>query len=98
MRSTLISRNVVVDGRRTSLRLEGEFWEALAELCRREGVTVNELCTMIERRHRASSRTAAVRAFVVAYFRAAATPGSPGPLRPADRGRAADHAATACAD
>jgi predicted DNA-binding ribbon-helix-helix protein len=72
-RSTLINRNVYVTGRRTSVRLESAMWDALAEICEREGISIHELCNRVEERRRESSLTAAMRVFVVSYFRAAAT-------------------------
>src|SRR5262245_6447590 len=71
--STLVSRNVTVGGRRTSLRLEPPMWDALAEIARRESMTVHQLCTQVEIRRRESSLTAAIRVFALSYFRAAAT-------------------------
>lgn len=71
--SRLQSRNVTVDGHRTSLRLEQDVWDALEEVCSRESLNVHQLCTHIEVRRGGSSRTAAVRAFVLGYFRAAAS-------------------------
>ncbi len=71
--STLVNRNVTIDGRRTSLRLEPAMWEALEEICRREEMSQHELCAMIDERRRASSLTAATRVFIINYFRAAAT-------------------------
>jgi predicted DNA-binding ribbon-helix-helix protein len=71
--STLVNRNVQVGPRRTSLRLEPAMWDALEEICRREEITQHELCRMIDERRRASSLTAAIRVFIVNYFRAAAT-------------------------
>ncbi len=71
--SSLVNRNITIGGRRTSLRLEPALWDALDEACRREGLTRHELCTRIDRRRLASTLTAAVRVFVVSYFRAAAT-------------------------
>lgn len=73
MNSRLQSRNVTVDGHRTSLRLEQDVWEALEEICSREGMTVHEVCTLVEQRRTGSSRTAAVRAFILGYFREAAS-------------------------
>lgn len=67
------SRNVTISGRRTSLKLEPDMWEALEEVCTREGRTLHEVCTMIARRHAGGNLTAAVRVFILAYFRAAAT-------------------------
>ncbi|WP_282604235.1 ribbon-helix-helix domain-containing protein [Pelagibius sp. Alg239-R121] len=68
-----MSRNILVAGRRTSLRLEPVMWDALSEVCRRESKNANELCTMIDARRNESSLTAAVRVFILAYFMAAAT-------------------------
>lgn len=71
--SQLISRNVTIAGHRTSIRLEAHMWEAFDEICQREGLSAHELCAMIDEKRHNSSRTAAVRAFAVHYFRTAAT-------------------------
>lgn len=71
--STLVNRNITVAGRRTSIRLEPQMWDALHQICRREAATLNEIVTEIERRRAASSLTAAIRVYVLSYFRAAAT-------------------------
>ena len=71
--STLVNRNVFVGDRRTSLRLEPAMWDALAEICRREDMTLHQLCAMIDERRRASSLTAAIRVFIITYYRSAAT-------------------------
>ncbi|MEG3619975.1 ribbon-helix-helix domain-containing protein [Magnetovibrio sp. PR-2] len=73
MNSRLLSRNVTVGGRRTSLRLEHDVWDALEEICEREEMTLHEVCTLIDQRRKGSSRTAAVRAFILRYFREAAS-------------------------
>jgi predicted DNA-binding ribbon-helix-helix protein len=71
--STLVNRNVTIGRRRTSLRLEPAMWDALEEVCRREEMSQHELCAKIDERRLASSLTAAIRVFIVNYFRAAAT-------------------------
>jgi len=73
MASSLLSRNVTVAGRRTSMRLEHGMWDALSEICRRERLTVHDVCTAIDARRSASTLTAALRVFVMEYFRAAST-------------------------
>ena len=70
--STLVNRNIVVGGRRTSVRLEPAMWDALHEIAERERVTVNQLATDIDRRRAESSLTAAIRVFIVGYWRTAA--------------------------
>ncbi len=71
--SSLVLRNVTVRGRRTSLRLEQAMWDALAEIARREGTSMSGLCSRVDERRVASSLTAAVRVYVMSYYRAAAT-------------------------
>ena len=71
--STLVSRNITLQDRRTSMRLEPAMWDALDEICRREGRTIHELCSMVEHQRRESKLTAAIRVFVMAYYRAAST-------------------------
>ncbi|MDE2166370.1 MAG: ribbon-helix-helix domain-containing protein [Alphaproteobacteria bacterium] len=71
--STLVNRNVTVEGHRTSIRLEPAMWQALAMVCQRENKTLNELVTMIARHRNQSTLTAAIRVFLLTYFQAAAT-------------------------
>jgi len=72
MNAKLISKNVTVNGRRTSLRLEQASWDALRDICACEGLTTHELCSMVESRRHGASRTSAVRAFIVTYYHTAA--------------------------
>jgi len=69
MLSKLKSKNVTVNGRRTSMRLETEMWAALDHIARREKTTVNQICSRAERYQGAASLTSAVRVFVLLYFR-----------------------------
>jgi predicted DNA-binding ribbon-helix-helix protein len=69
----LINRNVVAGRGRTSMRLEPELWDALAEICRRERQDVNRLVRQIEAIGHSGGRTSAVRVFVLQYFRDAAS-------------------------
>jgi len=55
------------------MRLEQEMWEALQEICRREEMTVHEVCSLIDERRGISSLTAAMRVFILMYYRSAAT-------------------------
>lgn len=71
--STLVNRNVFIHGKRTSLRLEPAMWDALAEISKREGKSLHEVCSSVASRRRSSSLTAAIRVFIMTYFRAAAT-------------------------
>lgn len=74
-------RNVVVGGRRTNLRLENAYWGSLKDICAREGFTLNELCSEIERRRGPTKLTQALRRFVIDYYRRAVPASSDG-MRP----------------
>jgi predicted DNA-binding ribbon-helix-helix protein len=73
-RSSLVSQNIIVSRHRTSVRLEPEMWDGLRELCRRERATIHQICTSISLQKKDdSSLTAAIRVYVMRYYRQAAT-------------------------
>ncbi len=73
-RSSLISKNIVVAGKRTSIRLEPEMWKSLKEISRREKCSVNDVCTLVSLcKKELSSLTASIRVFLMLYFKAAST-------------------------
>ena len=74
----LTIRNVVVAGHRTSVRLEPVMWEALREIARGRDMALNDLVTEIDRHRRAPSLTAAIRVFIVDFYRSAAGVGAGG--------------------
>jgi predicted DNA-binding ribbon-helix-helix protein len=72
--SALVVRNVSVRGRRTSIRLEPQIWDTLAEICRREFCTPHDVCSYVdERRPPHGSLTSSLRVFIVDYFRKSST-------------------------
>ena len=73
-KSSLISRNLTVLARRTSVRLEPEMWRELRSIAKRESCTIHDLCSLIAiRKNSRTSLTAAIRVFLMLYFRAAST-------------------------
>ena len=73
MSSRLVNRNVLTVERRTSMRLEPEFWHALQEICAREALSLSALVQRLETGRDQAGRTSTVRVHVLNYFRAAAT-------------------------
>jgi len=74
VKSTLVSRNITVMGKRTSVRLEPEMWSAMREIAKRESCTIHELCSLISmRKKEKTSLTAAIRVFLMLYYRASST-------------------------
>ena len=69
MKNGLISKNVFINGLRTSLRLEQALWDALEDISEIEGQKVHELISMVDLHRTNGSRTSAVRTFIVTYLR-----------------------------
>ncbi len=73
-RSSLVSRNITILGRRTSIRLEPEMWNSLNDIADREKCSIHDICGLVyTRKSQETSLTAAIRVFLVLYYRAAAT-------------------------
>ena len=65
----LVCKNVIVNGRRTSMRLDRETWISLNDICHRENMTIHQLCSKIDSARGNSGLSSATRLFVLTYFR-----------------------------
>ncbi|MBO7332552.1 MAG: ribbon-helix-helix domain-containing protein [Alphaproteobacteria bacterium] len=65
----LLCKNVVVNGRRTSMRLDRETWQALSDICKRENISLYKLCSLIDDAKQESGLSSATRLFVLTYYR-----------------------------
>lgn len=70
LNSGLISRNIYVANRRTSIKLESELWDAFFDIAAAEGVSIHDLASGIaDNKSDLASLTSAVRVFIVLYLR-----------------------------
>ncbi len=68
----LQSRNIRIHRRRTSVRLEPVMWNALNEIAGLEKCSIHDLCSAVhDLKERELSFTAALRVFMVEYYRSA---------------------------
>lgn len=75
--TSLISHNIMVHNRRTSVRLEKEMWLGLKEIARRERCTIHDLCTDISENKRDNTTlTSAIRIAVMMYYYHLSTQGN----------------------
>lgn len=65
----LVSQNVSVAGRRTSIRLESYLWVSLDDVCRKLGLARGDVATMVDKARCEVSLTSAMRVFILAFFR-----------------------------
>ena len=70
MISSLITKNVKVNGRRTSVRLEPQLWRALEDIASFEEKRIDEICNQVNaRRMNKGGFTSALRVHIISYFR-----------------------------
>jgi len=67
-RSAVIKRSLVVDGHKTSVSLENEFWDALNEIAMRENTNRSRLVRRIDRDRKNINLSSAIRVFVFGYY------------------------------
>jgi len=69
MKSAIIKRSVVLDGHKTSVSLENEFWEGLREIAGRNKANLSSLVRQIDRNRIGGNLSSAIRVFVFNHFR-----------------------------
>ena len=70
MKSAVIKRSVVVDGHKTSVSLENEFWEGLREIAERQSTSLSTLVGRIDQERNNCNLSSAIRVFVFSQIRA----------------------------
>lgn len=65
----MIRRVMTINGRRTSVRMEKGFWEALDDVARRRGLAVADLVSEVDQVRGDNPLTGALRVRAVSYFR-----------------------------
>ena len=68
-RSPVLKRSVIVDGRKTSVSLENEFWTALKEIAASRGMTISALIGTIKHQGDSANLSSALRLVILAWFR-----------------------------
>jgi predicted DNA-binding ribbon-helix-helix protein len=69
MKSRVIKRSTRVDGRKTSVALEDEFWTALKEIATTQNVSIPQLISMIDSQGQNNNLSSAIRLYVFNYFK-----------------------------
>lgn len=69
-----LKRSFSIKGHRTSISMEGPFWEALQHVAARENQSVAGLIASIDRSRGAAGLSSAVRVWILDYYRKRALP------------------------
>jgi predicted DNA-binding ribbon-helix-helix protein len=68
MKSSVIKRSIVIDGRKTSVSLEDAFWSDLKEIAYVQGLTLSKLVGGIDSTRQQTNLSSAIRLFVLEHF------------------------------
>jgi predicted DNA-binding ribbon-helix-helix protein len=69
MKSPVIKHSIILNGHKTSVSLEDQFWGGLREIAARENVAVSTLVERIDQGRSSHNLSSAIRVFVLAHFR-----------------------------
>lgn len=76
VRGAMLVRNICIDGRRTSIRVEPIFWQGLQAIAAQEGVSIHDIATEIAAGKAGRQNfTSALRCFVLDYWFRRSAPG-----------------------
>ena len=69
MKSSIVKRSVVIDGHKTSVSLEDQFWSGLKEIAHAQEATLSKLVTQIDGARQQGNLSSAIRLFVLEHIR-----------------------------
>jgi predicted DNA-binding ribbon-helix-helix protein len=68
-KSRIVKRSIVVNGHKTSVSLEHEFWSALKVIAGKRLTNLSDLVTAIDGRREHANLSSAIRLFVLDFYR-----------------------------
>ena len=69
MKSVVIKRSIILDGHKTSVSLENEFWDGLRAIADSKKTTVSGLVGQLDRERDNCNLSSAIRVYVFNHFR-----------------------------
>jgi predicted DNA-binding ribbon-helix-helix protein len=72
MKSPVVKRSIVIDGRKTSVSLKDPFWEGLKEIAKDQRKTLSDLIGSIDTNREHGNLSSALRLFVLNHYKATA--------------------------
>ncbi|MGL4285088.1 MAG: ribbon-helix-helix domain-containing protein [Phreatobacter sp.] len=69
MKSHVVKRSIVVEGHKTSVSLEDEFWTAVKEIASERQETLSDLVGHIDGDRTHGNLSSSIRLFVLEYYR-----------------------------
>jgi predicted DNA-binding ribbon-helix-helix protein len=73
MKSRVVKRSIMVNGHKTSVSLEDEFWSALKVIAGKRLMNLSDLVTAIDGQRQHGNLSSAIRLFVLDFYRSQAS-------------------------
>jgi predicted DNA-binding ribbon-helix-helix protein len=73
LKSPIVKRSILVNGHKTSVSLEEEFWSALKVIAGKRFMKLQDLVTAIDKQRQHSNLSSAIRLFVLDFCRSRAS-------------------------
>ena len=73
IKSSVGKRSMIVNGRDSSVSIEGAFWNALKEIAVAQNISANALISKIDSERDATNLSSAIRVYVVEHYRLTAS-------------------------
>ena len=67
--SPVLKRSIVIEGHKTSVSLEDEFWESFKEIAEERGMTLAAMIGAIDGGRKHANLSSAIRLFVLGVYR-----------------------------
>ena len=67
-KSRIVKRSIIRNGHKSSVSLEGQFWDCLREIAKSKMLTVSKLVEEIDRHRDGDNLSSAIRLFVLEYY------------------------------
>ena len=68
-KSKVLKRSVFINGHKTSISLEEDFWTALGAIAATQNASISEVVTVIDRDRKHDNLSSAIRLYVLDYYR-----------------------------
>ena len=73
MKSLVIKRSIIFNGRKTSVSLEDDFWNALRDIAHGRGETLSRLVSGIDANRKNANLSSALRVFILEFYKGRST-------------------------
>jgi predicted DNA-binding ribbon-helix-helix protein len=69
IKSSVVKHSMIVNGRDSSVSIEGAFWNALKEIAVAQNISANALVSKIDTERKSANLSSAIRVYIIEHYR-----------------------------